>query len=120
MEYYCRKNSCGDLQSRLKVRKVLGVGKCGDDGDIYSSKISQILGHSDHLVYYTPNGLILWLMIMAIVFGSLCVSAAFFPQLLFLLLPGSEKPTINIHLALSYGGMKLKRLFLKNQWRTSE
>ncbi|CAF1385336.1 unnamed protein product [Didymodactylos carnosus] len=98
--------ACGDLQSRLKVRKVLGVGECGDNGSIYSSKISQILGHSDHLMYYMPNGLILWLTIMTIVFGLLCISAAFFPRLLFLLLPGIEKGTTNIHLALCYGSTK--------------
>lgn len=35
----CRKHSSGDLQSRLKTRKILGVGET-DNGDIHRSKVS--------------------------------------------------------------------------------
>lgn len=36
-----RKQSASDLQSRLKTRKLLGVGELvGDNGDIYRSKVS--------------------------------------------------------------------------------
>lgn len=34
-----RKNSNSDLHSRLKTRKVLGVGEIRDDRDIYRSKV---------------------------------------------------------------------------------
>uniref|UniRef100_A0A1I8GN54 Tumor protein p53-inducible protein 11 n=2 Tax=Macrostomum lignano TaxID=282301 RepID=A0A1I8GN54_9PLAT len=43
-----RKQSSGDLHSRLKTRKLLGVGET-DDGDVHRSKLSQILGHSEQL-----------------------------------------------------------------------
>ena len=34
-----RKHSSGDLHSRLKTRKLLGVGET-DDGDVHRSKVS--------------------------------------------------------------------------------
>lgn len=35
-----RKQSASDLQSRLKTRKLLGVGElAGDNGDVYKSKV---------------------------------------------------------------------------------
>ena len=38
-----RKQSASDLQSRLKTRKLLGVGElAGDNGDVYKSKVSWI------------------------------------------------------------------------------
>jgi len=64
-----RKSSCSDLQSRLKVRKVLGVG--GEtSGSTCSSKISQILGQSDHYVFQLPPKLATWLIIITIYFSS--------------------------------------------------
>ncbi|CAL1548084.1 unnamed protein product, partial [Lymnaea stagnalis] len=54
-----RKHSSGDLHSRLKTRKLLGVGET-DDGDIHRSKLSQILGHSDQLYIRLPYGLRIW------------------------------------------------------------
>ncbi|XP_047738217.1 tumor protein p53-inducible protein 11-like [Hyalella azteca] len=50
------KHSSGDLQSRLKTRKILGVGET-DNGDIHRSKISQVLGHNEHLYARLPRGL---------------------------------------------------------------
>lgn len=36
-----RKQSASDLQSRLKTRKLLGVGElAGDNGEVYKSKVS--------------------------------------------------------------------------------
>ena len=66
-----RKSSCGDLQSRLKVRKVLGVGDTA--GSICSSKISQILGQSDHLLFQLPSQLAAWLVLSTMSFS--CLSA---------------------------------------------
>ena len=37
----CRKHSSGDLHSRLKTRKLLGVGET-DDGDVHRSKVSSV------------------------------------------------------------------------------
>ncbi|VDM39578.1 unnamed protein product [Toxocara canis] len=56
-----RKQSASDLQSRLKTRKLLGVGELvGDNGDIYRSKISQLLGINESLYVRLPRGLLLW------------------------------------------------------------
>ncbi|BFZ15750.1 hypothetical protein BsWGS_18789 [Bradybaena similaris] len=62
-----RKHSSGDLHSRLKTRKLLGVGET-DDGDIHRSKLSQILGHSDQLYIRLPYGLRLWQLLVAVMF----------------------------------------------------
>ncbi|KAI8783403.1 tumor protein p53-inducible protein 11 isoform X2, partial [Biomphalaria glabrata] len=62
-----RKHSSGDLHSRLKTRKLLGVGET-DDGDIHRSKLSQILGHSDQLYIRLPYGLRIWQLLIAIMF----------------------------------------------------
>uniref|UniRef100_A0A3Q3J430 Tumor protein p53-inducible protein 11 n=1 Tax=Monopterus albus TaxID=43700 RepID=A0A3Q3J430_MONAL len=40
-----KKHSQTDLISRLKSRKVLGVGGEDDDGEVHRSKISQMLGN---------------------------------------------------------------------------
>lgn len=56
-----RKQSASDLQSRLKTRKLLGVGEIvGDTGDIYRSKISQLLGINESLYVRLPRGLLIW------------------------------------------------------------
>jgi hypothetical protein len=62
-----RKSSCSDLQSRLKVRKLLGVG------DTAGSKISQILGHSDHLIFQLPPNLTIWLLLTTTLFSCFTV-----------------------------------------------
>ncbi|XP_035701110.1 tumor protein p53-inducible protein 11-like [Folsomia candida] len=54
-----RKHSSGDLHSRLKTRKMLGVGET-DNGDIHRSKISQVLGHNEHLYLKLPKGYWNW------------------------------------------------------------
>jgi hypothetical protein len=66
-----RKSSCGDLQSRLKVRKVLGVGDAS--GSLSSSKISQILGQSDHFIVKLPPTLATWLLSITILFSCFTV-----------------------------------------------
>ncbi|OXA38103.1 hypothetical protein Fcan01_27143 [Folsomia candida] len=53
------KHSSGDLHSRLKTRKMLGVGET-DNGDIHRSKISQVLGHNEHLYLKLPKGYWNW------------------------------------------------------------
>ncbi|EYC31828.1 hypothetical protein Y032_0003g1260 [Ancylostoma ceylanicum] len=56
-----RKQSASDLQSRLKTRKLLGVGELArDNGDIYKSKISQLLGINESLYVRLPRGLLYW------------------------------------------------------------
>ncbi|CAI5455045.1 unnamed protein product [Caenorhabditis angaria] len=75
-----RKQSASDLQSRLKTRKLLGVGElAGDNGDVYKSKISQLLGINESLYVRMPRGMCLWNTFNALYFlaiGALCL---FFP-----------------------------------------
>ncbi|XP_033645607.1 tumor protein p53-inducible protein 11-like isoform X2 [Asterias rubens] len=78
----CVKQSSGDLQSRLKTRKLLGVGEC-EDGSVPVSKISQILGNDDHYLLTLPNGLRLWQVASALVFSAVALLAIMFPVPLF-------------------------------------
>ena len=66
-----RKDSCADLQSRLKIRKVLGVG------DTARSKISQLLGQSDDLIFRLPPKISLWLCITTLFFICFTILVSF-------------------------------------------
>lgn len=76
------KQSSGDLQSRLKTRKLLGVGEC-EDGSVPLSKISQILGTDDNYLQSFPVGLRLWQVTTSIVFSAVAILAIFVPISLF-------------------------------------
>ncbi|XP_055953160.1 tumor protein p53-inducible protein 11-like isoform X2 [Argiope bruennichi] len=73
-----RKHSSGDLQSRLKTRKILGVGET-DNGDVHRSKISQVLGHNEHLFVKLPRCYWVWHLGMAMVFTIAGVTHIFAP-----------------------------------------
>ncbi|XP_064635854.1 tumor protein p53-inducible protein 11-like isoform X5 [Lineus longissimus] len=77
-----RKHSSGDLHSRLKTRKLLGVGET-DDGDVHRSKLSQILGHSENLYVKLPRGLRIWQVLVATMFSVVSLWALSFPSNLF-------------------------------------
>ncbi|GMT05789.1 hypothetical protein PENTCL1PPCAC_27963, partial [Pristionchus entomophagus] len=69
-----RKESASDLQSRLKTRKLLGVGE--SNGTVYKSKISQLLGINESLCQSFPRGLFYWETANTLYFffsGFLCV-----------------------------------------------
>ncbi|CAI2355576.1 unnamed protein product [Caenorhabditis sp. 36 PRJEB53466] len=72
-----RKQSASDLQSRLKTRKLLGVGElAGDNGDVYKSKISQLLGINESLYVRLPRGMFVWNTLNSLYFfllGGLCL-----------------------------------------------
>ncbi|CAJ0927938.1 unnamed protein product, partial [Mesorhabditis belari] len=72
-----RKQSASDLQSRLKTRKLLGVGELAkDNGEIYRSKISQLLGINESLYVRFPKGLLVWNSAISLYFyiiGFLCL-----------------------------------------------
>lgn len=74
-----RKHSSGDLHSRLKTRKILGVGET-DNGDIHRSKISQLLGHNEHLYVKFPRGYYTWHITMTLIFGFLGFINLFYPD----------------------------------------
>ncbi|UJR27306.1 hypothetical protein I4U23_008600 [Adineta vaga] len=98
MQISSRKSSCGDLQSRLKVRKVLGVGDT--TGATCSSKISQILGQSDNLIFKLPPKLATWLLLVTTFFSCFTVMGLLWPSYLHFILPGGVESTV--HLATSY------------------
>ena len=79
------------MQSRLKVRKMLGVG------DTAGSKISQLLGHSDHLSFQLPPKLTIWLLFTTILFTcfTMMVNSNVFPIRLSI-------PLIGITLAIMF------------------
>ncbi|XP_074659898.1 tumor protein p53-inducible protein 11-like isoform X2 [Tubulanus polymorphus] len=77
-----RKHSSGDLHSRLKTRKLLGVGET-DDGDVHRSKLSQILGHSEQLYVKLPRGLRIWQVLVSVMFTTTALWALLFPGHLF-------------------------------------
>ncbi|CAD6188948.1 unnamed protein product [Caenorhabditis auriculariae] len=71
-----RKQSASDLQSRLKTRKLLGVGELARNGDVYRSKISQLLGINESLYVRLPRGLMYWNTVNTLYFymtGFLCI-----------------------------------------------
>jgi hypothetical protein len=74
-----KKLSSGDLHSRLKTRKLLGVGETAD-GDVHRSKLSQILGHSEQLYTKLPRGLHVWLYINATAVSLLAAIAIVLPS----------------------------------------
>jgi len=76
------KHSSGDLHSRLKTRKLLGVGET-DDGDVHRSKLSQILGHSEQLYVRIPKGLRIWQFLVALTFTGMALWAILCPKHLF-------------------------------------
>lgn len=73
------KTSSDDLQSRLKTRKVLGVGQT-DSGEVHRSKLSQVLSHSEHLHSKFPRGLTICHWILTITTGITGVLAILSPS----------------------------------------
>ncbi|VDP10306.1 unnamed protein product [Soboliphyme baturini] len=76
-----KKNSSSDLHSRLKTRKVLGVGERREDGNVYRSKVSQILGHSDFIDQKLPRGFGLSIDLNLIYFVVLGLLYMCYPQI---------------------------------------
>ncbi|XP_003214675.2 tumor protein p53-inducible protein 11 isoform X1 [Anolis carolinensis] len=78
-----KKHSQTDLVSRLKTRKILGVGGEDDDGEVHRSKISQVLGNEIKFAVREPLGLRVWQFISAIIFSGVAIMALIFPEQLY-------------------------------------
>ncbi|XP_028651898.1 tumor protein p53-inducible protein 11-like [Erpetoichthys calabaricus] len=78
-----KKHSQTDLVSRLKTRKILGVGGEDDDGEVHRSKISQVLGNEIKFSVREPLGLRVWLLISAVMFTVVALMALTFPNQLY-------------------------------------
>jgi len=116
-----KKHSSGDLHSRLKTRKLLGVGET-DDGDVHRSKLSQILGHSEQLYIRLPRGLRVWQMTVATVFTSAGLWALLFPLQMFSFALGEDSsPDIILPIRL-YGSalISMSVLFWSNVHSTDK
>ncbi|XP_063802158.1 tumor protein p53-inducible protein 11 [Pseudophryne corroboree] len=68
-----KKHSQSDLVSRLKTRKILGVGGEDDDGEVHRSKISQVLGNEIKFAVREPLGLRVWQFLSAVIFTGIAV-----------------------------------------------
>uniref|UniRef100_A0A8C9MJF4 Tumor protein p53-inducible protein 11 n=1 Tax=Serinus canaria TaxID=9135 RepID=A0A8C9MJF4_SERCA len=68
-----KKHSQTDLVSRLKTRKILGVGGEDDDGEVHRSKISQVLGNEIKFAVREPLGLRVWQLVSAVMFSGVAV-----------------------------------------------
>uniref|UniRef100_G1PZW7 Tumor protein p53-inducible protein 11 n=1 Tax=Myotis lucifugus TaxID=59463 RepID=G1PZW7_MYOLU len=78
-----KKHSQTDLVSRLKTRKILGVGGEDDDGEVHRSKISQVLGNEIKFAVREPLGLRVWQFVSAVLFSGIAVMALAFPDQLY-------------------------------------
>uniref|UniRef100_A0A673TWR9 Tumor protein p53-inducible protein 11 n=1 Tax=Suricata suricatta TaxID=37032 RepID=A0A673TWR9_SURSU len=68
-----KKHSQTDLVSRLKTRKILGVGGEDDDGEVHRSKISQVLGNEIKFAVREPLGLRVWQFASAVLFSGIAI-----------------------------------------------
>lgn len=81
VEQHCplvKKHSQSDLVSRLKSRRVLGMGTA--DGEFHQSKISQMLGNEFKFVFHEPFGLRFWQFMSALTFSALGLLTLTFPR----------------------------------------
>uniref|UniRef100_A0A3B1INC7 Tumor protein p53-inducible protein 11 n=1 Tax=Astyanax mexicanus TaxID=7994 RepID=A0A3B1INC7_ASTMX len=75
-----KKHSQTDLVSRLKTRKILGVGGEDDEGEVHRSKISQMLGNEIKFAVREPVGLRIWILFSAVAFTVMALMALAFPN----------------------------------------
>ncbi|KAI2559551.1 tumor protein p53 inducible protein 11 [Homo sapiens] len=75
-----KKHSQTDLVSRLKTRKILGVGGEDDDGEVHRSKISQVLGNEIKFTIREPLGLRVWQFVSAVLFSGIAIMVSPHPQ----------------------------------------
>ncbi|XP_036004009.1 tumor protein p53-inducible protein 11b [Fundulus heteroclitus] len=103
-----KKHSQTDLISRLKSRKILGVGGEDDDGEVHRSKISQMLGNELKFAVREPIGLRVWILISAVGFTLMALTALVFPNQLYELVFEEELSTTSISVRL-YGAALLSK-----------
>ncbi|XP_009997888.1 PREDICTED: tumor protein p53-inducible protein 11 [Chaetura pelagica] len=90
-----------DLVSRLKTRKILGVGGEDDDGEVHRSKISQVLGNEIKFAVREPLGLRVWQLVSAVMFSGVAIMALAVPDQLYDVIfdeePASSKTPIRLY-----------------------
>ncbi|XP_015719992.1 tumor protein p53-inducible protein 11 [Coturnix japonica] len=115
-----KKHSQTDLVSRLKTRKILGVGGEDDDGEVHRSKISQVLGNEIKFAVREPLGLRVWQLVSAVMFSGVAIMALAFPDQLYDAIFNEESVSSKIPIRL-YGGALLSiSLIMWNALYTAE
>uniref|UniRef100_A0A8C0Z8F3 Tumor protein p53-inducible protein 11 n=1 Tax=Cyanistes caeruleus TaxID=156563 RepID=A0A8C0Z8F3_CYACU len=115
-----KKHSQTDLVSRLKTRKILGVGGEDDDGEVHRSKISQVLGNEIKFAVREPLGLRVWQLVSAVMFSGVAIMALAFPDQLFDAIFEEESVSSKTPIRL-YGGALLSiALIMWNALYTAE
>ncbi|KAM7236102.1 hypothetical protein CapIbe_013288 [Capra ibex] len=115
-----KKHSQTDLVSRLKTRKILGVGGEDDDGEVHRSKISQVLGNEIKFAVREPLGLRVWQFVSAVLFSGIAIMALAFPDQLYDAVFDGAQVTSKTPIRL-YGGALLSiSLIMWNALYTAE
>ncbi|KAM4619067.1 tumor protein p53-inducible protein 11b isoform 2-T3 [Polymixia lowei] len=115
-----KKHSQTDLVSRLKTRKILGVGGEDDDGEVHRSKISQMLGNEIKFAVREPIGLRVWILISAVTFTVMALMALLFPNQLYEVVFEEELTTTSISIRLYGGALLSLALIMWNGLYTAE
>ncbi|XP_028734827.1 tumor protein p53-inducible protein 11 isoform X2 [Peromyscus leucopus] len=120
-----KKHSQTDLVSRLKTRKILGVGGEDDDGEVHRSKISQVLGNEIKFAVREPLGsgeeqVLVWQFLSAVLFSSVAIMALALPDQLYDAVFDGAEVTSKTPIRL-YGGALLSiSLIMWNALYTAE
>ncbi|XP_029438530.1 tumor protein p53-inducible protein 11 [Rhinatrema bivittatum] len=115
-----KKHSQTDLVSRLKTRKILGVGGEDDDGEVHRSKISQVLGNEIKFAVREPLGLRLWQFISAILFTGVALMALTFPDQLYDTVFEDSSVSTKISIRMYGGALLSLSLIMWNSLYTAE
>ncbi|KAM8860774.1 tumor protein p53-inducible protein 11-like [Synchiropus picturatus] len=115
-----KKHSQTDLISRLKSRKVLGVGGEDDDGEVHRSKISQMLGNETKFAVREPVGLRAWILLSAVGFTLMALMAMLFPNQLYEVVFEEKLSTTSISVRLYGGALLSLSLIMWNGLYTAE
>lgn len=115
-----KKHSQTDLVSRLKTRKILGVGGEDDDGEVHRSKISQMLGNEIKFALREPMGLRLWILLSAVVLTAVALMALMFPGQLYEVVFEEEHTATSISIRLYGGALLSLSLIMWNGLYTAE
>ncbi|XP_064785207.1 tumor protein p53-inducible protein 11-like isoform X2 [Oncorhynchus masou masou] len=115
-----KKHSQSDLVSRLKTRKILGVGGEDDDGEVHRSKLSQMLGNDIKYQVREPVGLRLWIAISAFAFTVMALMALVCPNQLYEVVFEEEISNTSISIRLYGGALLSLSLILWNGVYTQE
>ncbi|KAL6479188.1 tumor protein p53-inducible protein 11b [Colossoma macropomum] len=115
-----KKHSQTDLVSRLKTRKILGVGGEDDDGEVHRSKISQMLGNEIKFAVREPVGLRIWILFSAVVFTVMALMALAFPNQLYEVVFDQEQTATSVSIRLYGGALLSLSLIMWNGLYTAE